>query len=82
MNDCHSDVSPANNSDSACRIKSDMKQERQHNNTLANANILWMNLNSCAFGCNFTTENVVTGNDSSHSRSKGRGGMAAVPAPK
>ena len=62
MNDCHSDVSPANNSDSdsACRIESDMKQERQHNNTLANANILWMYLNSCAFGCNLEviTENV------------------------
>ena len=71
MNDCHSDASPANNSDSdsACRIESDMKQERQHNNTLANANILWMNLNSCAFGCNLEviTGNVVKYNDGSWS---------------
>ena len=71
VNDCHSDVSPANNSDSdsACRIESDMKQDRQHNNTLANANILWMNLNSCAFGCNLEvmTGNVVKYNDGSWS---------------
>ena len=71
MNDCQSDVSPANNSDSdsACRIESDMKQESQHNNTLANANILWMYLNSCAFGCNLEviTENVVKCNDGSWS---------------
>ena len=69
MNHCHSDVSPANNSDSdsACRIESDMKQKRQHNNTQANANILWMNLNSCAFGCNLEvmTGNVVKYNDGS-----------------
>ena len=71
MNDCHSDVSPANNSDSdsGCRIESDMKQERQHNSTLANANSLWMNLNlnSCVFGCNLEiiTGNVVKCNDGS-----------------